>query len=111
MGQAGDGGKQKGEAMGMVGPETVRPIMLVRRTVTMAMAAFSTENLYRHLRATAGEPLALRLKRRKPCSRRVGAGAMRPGMPNLAQKPCQEHQGREHKPNTTGQATNHGACG
>ena len=113
MDQARDGRKQKRDAMGMVGQKTVRPIMLVRRAVAMAMATFSTENLHRCVRGVggaAGEPLALGLKRGKPSSRRVGAGAMRPGMPNLAQKPRQEHQGREHKPNTTGHAKCHTAA-
>ena len=111
--QAGDGRKQKSDAMGMVGQKAVRPIMLVRRAVAMAVAAFSTKDLHRGVRGVGGaasEPLALGLKRGKPRSRWVGAGAMRPGMPNLAQKPGQEHQGREHKPNTTGHAECHAAA-
>jgi hypothetical protein len=40
------GGQQKGDAMGVIAQKTVRPVMLMRRPVAMAVAAFRTEDLH-----------------------------------------------------------------
>ncbi len=74
--------------MRMVAQETVRPVMLMRRPVAMAVATFRTEDLHRRFDAARGatsQPFALGLHGGKPSRRRVGAAAMRPGMPELAQ--------------------------
>lgn len=84
--------------MGMIGQKTVRPIMLVRRAVAMAMAALGSEHLYRRvstIRGTIGEPVALGLKGSEPSRRRVGTTVMRPGVSHLPQHARQEHESRQ----------------
>lgn len=105
MSQTGCGGQQEGDAMNVVGQKTVRPIMLVRRPVAVAVATFGAEHLHRHagaIRGTLGEPVALGLKGGEPGRRRVGTVVMRPRMTHLPQRPGQEHEGREQHPDMAG---------
>lgn len=97
MSQTRRGWQQEGDPMGVVGEETVRPVMLVRRSAAVAVAAFRAEHLHRRVSAVGGdtgEPVTLGLKGGKPSRRRVGTAVMRPGMPHLPQHARQEHEGR-----------------
>ncbi len=98
--------------MGVVGEQTLRPVMLVRRPVAMAVAAFRPEDLHRRVAAicgATGEPVALSLERGKPSRRWVGTATMRPGMPDLPQNAGQEHEGRKQRPDTAGGRFRHRA--
>lgn len=91
--------------MGMVGQQTVRPVMLVCRSAVVAVAAFRAEHLHRRVSAigrATGKPVALGLQRGKPGRPRVGTAVMGPGMPHLPQHAGQEHEGREQHPDTAG---------
>jgi len=92
--------------MCVIGKETVRTIMLVRRALTMTMLFAAPEDLHRRLRRDArrirGEPSALRLKCGQPRGGRVAPTTMREGVPNLPQQPGEEHQGSEQHSDTAG---------
>ena len=97
--------------MGMVGQETVRPVMLVCWPVAVAVAALGTKHLHRRVTRTAGQPVVLGLQGGKPSRRWVGAAAMRPGMPHLAQHARQQHEGSEQHPDAAGGRLRHGGPG
>lgn len=114
MSQTRCGGQQEGDPMGVVGQETVRPVMLMRGPVAMAVAALGTEDLHRRIvaiRGATGEPVAFGLKGCEPSRRRVGTTVMRPGMSHLAQHSGQEHERSEQHPDAADNGFRHATAG
>ncbi|MGK7864982.1 hypothetical protein [Falsiroseomonas sp. E2-1-a4] len=97
--------------MRVVGRETVRPIVLMNRSVAMAMPFGRPEDLKRGLslqaRCIRGKPGALRLKCSQPSGGWVFPATMRGGVPNLPQEPGEEHQGSQQYPDATGNTMGH----